>query len=134
MKAYLVVVVLLLAIFGAIGAYLYQRFSAFSNMDFSPPPVTIAVSSASLETWTETLNAVGSIKAVRGVELTSETSGEVTAIRFDSGDQVPIPTFPVDRKVKVLLGVFGWIRKDSLEPLVTSRMKKLVSLPTMSHR
>ena len=88
MKAYLFVIVLLLAIFGAIGAYLYQRFSAFANMDFSPPPVTIAVSDARLETWAETLNAVGSIKAVRGVELTSETSGEVTAIHFDSGDRV----------------------------------------------
>ena len=88
MKAYLVVVVLLLAIFGSIGAYLYQRFSAFANMDFTPPPVTIAVSSARLDTWSETLNAVGSIKAVHGVELTSESSGEVTAIRFDSGDQV----------------------------------------------
>ena len=88
LKAYLVVVVLLLAIFGSIGAYLYQRFSAFADMDFSPPPVTIAVSDARLDSWSETLSAVGSIKAVRGVELTSETSGEVTAIRFESGDQV----------------------------------------------
>ncbi len=88
MRAYLIVIALLLVIFGSIGAYLYQRFSAFANMDFSPPPVTIAVSPARLETWTETLNAVGSIRAVRGVELTSETSGEVTAIQFDSGDAV----------------------------------------------
>ncbi len=88
MKAYVVVIVLLLAIFGSIGGYLYQRFSAFANMDFTPPPVTIAASIATLETWGETLNAVGTIQAVRGVELTSETSGEITQIRFDSGDEV----------------------------------------------
>ena len=88
MRAYLVVILLLLAIFGSIGAYLYQRFSAFANMDFSPPPVTIAVSTTRLDTWSETLNAVGTIRSVRGVELTSETSGEVTAIHFDSGDRV----------------------------------------------
>lgn len=88
MKAYLVVIVLLLAIFGSIGAYLYQRFSAFANMDFSPPPVTIAVSEAQSEIWDETLNAVGTIQAVRGVELTSEASGEITDILFDSGDRV----------------------------------------------
>ena len=88
MKAYIVVIVLLLAIFGSIGAYLYQRFSAFANMDFTPPPVTIAASTARLETWDETLSAVGSITAVRGVELTSETSGEITEILFDSGDRV----------------------------------------------
>ncbi|MEE8292004.1 MAG: efflux RND transporter periplasmic adaptor subunit [Candidatus Tectomicrobia bacterium] len=88
MKAYVFVIVLLLAIFGSIGGYLYQRFSAFASIDFTPPPVTIAASTAVLETWDETLNAVGTIKAVRGVELTSETSGEITYIHFDSGDQV----------------------------------------------
>lgn len=89
MKAYLVVIVLLLVIFGSIGGYLYKRFSTFANMDFTPPPVTIAASIASLATWDETLNAVGTIKAVRGVELSSETSGEIIDIQFDSGDQVP---------------------------------------------
>jgi membrane fusion protein, multidrug efflux system len=88
LKAYVVVIVLLLAIFGSIGGYLYQRFSTFASMDFTPPPVTIAVSPAQLETWDETLSAVGSIQAVRGVELTSEASGEITQILFDSGDPV----------------------------------------------
>lgn len=88
MKAYAIAITLLLVIFGAIGAYLYQRFSAFASMDFSPPPVTVAVSTARAETWAETLSAVGSIRAVRGVELTSESSGEIVAIRFASGDRV----------------------------------------------
>jgi membrane fusion protein (multidrug efflux system) len=88
MKAYAIAITLLLVIFGAIGAYLYQRFSAFASMDFSPPPVTVAVSTARTETWAETLSAVGSIRAVRGVELTSESSGEIVAIRFASGDRV----------------------------------------------
>ena len=88
MRAYLVAIILLLVIFGAIGGYLYQRFSALASMDFSPPPVTIAASIAQKKEWKQVLNAVGTIQAVRGVELTSETSGEVTDIRFDSGDQV----------------------------------------------
>lgn len=88
MKAYLIVIVLLLVLFGSIGGYLFKRFSAFANMDFAPPPVTIAVSPARAEVWDNTLSAVGTIQAVRGVELTSETSGEITSILFDSGDQV----------------------------------------------
>lgn len=88
MKAYALAIGLLLLIFGAIGGYLYQRFSAFASMDFSPPPVTIAASEARRESWNETLNAVGTIQSVRGIELTSETSGEITEIRFSSGDQV----------------------------------------------
>ncbi len=88
MKAYIVVICLLLVIFGSIGGYLYQRFSAFADMDFTPPPVTVAVSTAALESWDETLNAVGTVQAVRGIQLTSETSGEITRILFDSGDRV----------------------------------------------
>jgi membrane fusion protein (multidrug efflux system) len=88
MKAYVVAIVLLLVIFGSIGGFLYKRFSAFADMDFTPPPVTIAASVAKHEIWNETLNAVGTIQAVRGVELTSETSGEITEIRFKSGDRV----------------------------------------------
>jgi membrane fusion protein (multidrug efflux system) len=88
MKGYAVAIALLLAIFAAIGGYLYKRFSAFAEMDFTPPPVTIAASDARLEVWDETLNAVGTIASVRGVELTSETSGEITRILFESGDQV----------------------------------------------
>lgn len=75
-------------IFGAIGGYLYQKFSALAAMDFSPPPVTIAASIAQGEIWDERLNAVGTVQSVRGVELTSETSGEITRILFGSGDAV----------------------------------------------
>jgi multidrug efflux pump subunit AcrA (membrane-fusion protein) len=88
LKAYAIVAALLIAIFGAIGGYLYQKFSALASMDFSPPPVTIATSVAQRETWDERLNAVGTVQAVRGVDLTSETSGEIIRINFDSGDAV----------------------------------------------
>ena len=88
MRAYRIVVVLLLAIFGSIGGYLYQRFSTLAATDFSPPPVTIAAATAQTETWDRFLDAVGTITAVRGIELTSETSGEITALQFDSGDVV----------------------------------------------
>jgi membrane fusion protein (multidrug efflux system) len=88
MKAYATAVALLLVIFGSIGGYLYQRFNAFANADFTPPPVTVAASVARVDKWNETLNAVGTVQAVRGIELTSETSGEITELRFASGDRV----------------------------------------------
>jgi membrane fusion protein (multidrug efflux system) len=100
-RAYLYVSVLLLVIFGSIAGYLYARFSAFSNMDFTPPPVTIAAGVATPESWEQYLDAVGSIKAVRGVELTSESSGEITAINFDSGQRVEAGTLLVVLNDKV---------------------------------
>lgn len=88
MRAYVFVVVLLVLIFGAVGTYKYQQISALASRDFRPPPVTIAASVAEKATWRSVLNAVGTIQAVRGVDLTSETSGEITRILFESGDQV----------------------------------------------
>jgi membrane fusion protein (multidrug efflux system) len=88
LRAYLIVIVLLLAIFGSIGAFLFQKFSAFASMDFSPPAVTIGATTARLETRQSELEAVGTIRAVRGVELSSEQSGVITAIDFASGAQV----------------------------------------------
>ncbi len=90
MRAYIYVACLLSAIFGAIGAYQYVRISAFANADFTPPPVTIAAAYAQPATWEQNLEAVGTIKALRGVELASETSGEITGINFRSGDHVDV--------------------------------------------
>ncbi|QFU75265.1 efflux RND transporter periplasmic adaptor subunit [Halioglobus maricola] len=88
MRAYLYVAVILLVIFGGISGYLYNKFSAFASMDFSPPPATVAVATARADTWPSLLEAVGTIRAVRGANLAAETSGEVTDISVVSGQEV----------------------------------------------
>lgn len=88
LRAYLYVALLLLLLFGGISGYLYNKFSTLASMDFSPPPVTVAIATARAETWPSTLDAVGSIRATRGVNLAAETSGEIIAISVDSGDPV----------------------------------------------
>lgn len=88
MRAYLYVVLLLVAIFGGIAAYLYQQIAAVSSMDFTPPPITIGAATARAATWPSELEAVGTVRAVRGVELSAEASGEVIAITVRSGDIV----------------------------------------------
>ena len=88
MKAYEIVISLLLAIFGAIGVYLYNKFSAFAAMDFTPPPVSVTVGEIRQEQWASYLEAVGTIRSARGIELGAETSGEITELHFTSGDIV----------------------------------------------
>ncbi len=90
MRAYLFVAILLLTILGSIGSYQYLRISRLASQDFTPPPVTVAADRARLESWTRYLEAIGTIKAARGVELTAETSGEITRINFRSGDRVEL--------------------------------------------
>lgn len=88
MRAYLFVVVLLVLIFGGIAGYLYNKISALSATDFTPPPITIAAATAQPGIWPSRLEAVGTIRAARGVELSAETSGEVMAISVQSGQSV----------------------------------------------
>ena len=88
MRAYLTVAVLLLLIFGGIGGYLYSKFSVMAGMDFTPPPVTVAAATAREDVWETELEAVGTVRARRGVELSAETSGEIIAITAESGDSL----------------------------------------------
>lgn len=88
MRAYLTVAAILLLIFGSIAAYLYNKFSTLAEQDFSPPPISVAATTARAETWPTTLEAVGTLQAARGVNLASETSGEIIEIAVESGRQV----------------------------------------------
>jgi membrane fusion protein (multidrug efflux system) len=88
LRAYLLVAVLLLLIFGSISAYLYRQFSVLSGMDFSPPPVSVAASMVDRESWSDSLDAVGTIRAARGVELSTEEPGEIIDIPVTSGARI----------------------------------------------
>src|SRR5689334_12741144 len=50
-----------------------------------PPPETVATAPTKEDTWESTLHAVGTIAAVKGVSLSNDAPGVVSAIRFDSG-------------------------------------------------
>lgn len=88
MRAYFIAALLLLLIFGGIGGYLYRQISLLSNADFTPPPVTITAATTQLESWNTQLAAIGTVRAVRGVDLSAEASGAVVAVDVSSGDRV----------------------------------------------
>jgi len=52
------------------------------------PPVTVSAMRAEFRTWQPRLRSVGTARAVRGVEVTTEIAGLVLAVNFQSGDQV----------------------------------------------
>jgi membrane fusion protein (multidrug efflux system) len=88
LRAYVFVALLLLLIFGGISGYLYNKISRYAGMDFTPPPVTIAAARAQSAVWPSHLEAVGTIRATRGVELSAESSGEIIDIAVSSGESV----------------------------------------------
>jgi membrane fusion protein (multidrug efflux system) len=52
------------------------------------PPQTVSAASAQFTEWQPEVSAVGSMRAVRGVDVTTEVTGLVRSLRFKSGDEV----------------------------------------------
>ena len=86
-------VIMLLAVgvvFG--GIFGFQAFKAVMIKKFiaalSNPPQTISALTAATSEWQPKLEAIGSLRAVRGADLSLEASGVVESISFNSGDDV----------------------------------------------
>ena len=88
----------LIIVFGGIIAYnLYKHF-LMNRMLANITPLAVAVSSvtAKQQDWTPHINAVGNFVAINGVEVTSQASGNVVAIHFDSGQYVEANELLID--------------------------------------
>jgi membrane fusion protein (multidrug efflux system) len=52
-------------------------------------PVTVSTVTATVTQWQAQMQAVGTLRAVRGADLSAQASGVVDEIAFDSGNEVP---------------------------------------------
>jgi membrane fusion protein, multidrug efflux system len=88
----LIVVVLLVALVvgGVFGwqAFVGSFFKKFMEQAASAPQIVSTVTAARTS-WQAQVRAIGSLRAVRGADLSAQASGVVDAIAFDSGNDVP---------------------------------------------
>lgn len=52
------------------------------------PAVTVSTTTARMAAWQPELQAVGTVRALRGVDVTTEIAGLVRSVQFNSGDAV----------------------------------------------
>lgn len=84
----LAVVLLIVLALGGIKAFsIYRQIQVFSA---PKPAISVAAAKAEQRQWQERLPAVGSLKALQGVELSLEVAGTVKHLHFDSGQQVKV--------------------------------------------
>lgn len=82
-----------LAIFGGVIALILAvKILPFLFIDFTPPPVTVAVQPAKEEVWNKELPAIGGLQAVQEVTITPEVGGRITEIYFEPGQAVKAGT------------------------------------------
>jgi membrane fusion protein (multidrug efflux system) len=74
------------------GIFGFQAFKAAMIKKFmsamSAPPQTVSAAKAEYTEWQPRIEAVGSLRAVKGADLSLEVSGVVDSIMFKSGDDV----------------------------------------------
>jgi membrane fusion protein (multidrug efflux system) len=82
----LAVVIVFLAIIG--GVKYFQIRSAMAQGGYTPPPEAVTTTVAKQAKWDTTINAIGTVVAVNGVNVSADLPGIVEKISFDSGRQV----------------------------------------------
>lgn len=79
----------ILAVAGiAFGKYRTIRAGMAMGAKFAPPPAAVTTVVVKPQTWQPVLSAVGSMKAVNGVTVSTDMAGIVSEIAFESGTPV----------------------------------------------
>ena len=68
---------------------------------FAPKPTAVAVEEAKVEQWPPQLSAIGTLRAFQGIVVAPQVAGVVSAIHFQSGDDVPAGAPLVDLDTSV---------------------------------
>ena len=90
MKKRMIIMILgVILLVAAIGFVVFRNImKQIAQGSIPQPPVVVTAMKAAKQEWQPQLNAVGSLRAVRGVDVTTEIAGLVREIRFKSGDEI----------------------------------------------
>jgi len=83
----IMIVLVLLLIAAIVGIKVAMVMRMMAGMK-PPPPSVVSTAKAKFEDWQPSLNAVGSLRAVRGADLALDVAGLVTKVNLKSGDEV----------------------------------------------
>ncbi len=86
-----------IAIAGTLG---YTKFMQIQQQiamgSLEPPPISVTVAEATDAQWNRKVKAIGTLVAIQGVDITTEVSGVVKSINFDSGGEVEQDTLLIE--------------------------------------
>lgn len=134
-KRMLLVLLALGLVLGGIFGWKYfqaKKMAALASMP--PPPATVSAADVQTETWQPYLTAVGSLVAIQGILVTTEVAGNVSAIHFESGQQVEAGTLLLDIEDSVEQAELeGLVAERRLADLQYKRREGLLESKTISH-
>jgi membrane fusion protein (multidrug efflux system) len=83
----IMIVLVLLLVAGLVGIKVVSIMRMMAGMK-PPPPSVVSTAKVAFQEWQPSLNAVGTLRAVRGADLALDIAGLVTAVNLKSGDEV----------------------------------------------
>jgi len=89
-KRLLIMLIVVGLVFGGIFGFINFKAKMIKQYmaSMGNAPQTVSTTTASYQDWSSNLDAVGSLSAVQGADLSAEVSGIVTEIFFQQGDDV----------------------------------------------
>ena len=91
-RLWLWLLLVLLLVAAMVGSLAYQKYSQIQQQIAQgsqvPPPISVTVAKAKAAMWESRVAAIGSLVAFQGVDVTTEVSGVITSITFDSGNTI----------------------------------------------
>jgi membrane fusion protein (multidrug efflux system) len=89
-KRMLVMLTLTLLFVGALGFVKFKQIQTAiaQGAAYQPPPEAVTTTIAAQEQWPSTINAIGTLAAVRGVTVSADLPGIVDQVLFESGNSV----------------------------------------------
>ncbi len=89
-KRMILMLVLVLMLVGGLGVVKFQQIQVAiaEGAAYQPPPEAVTTIVAAAEAWPETIHAIGTVEAVRGVTVSADLSGTVDRVAFESGRAV----------------------------------------------
>jgi membrane fusion protein (multidrug efflux system) len=91
-RLWLWLVFVLLLVAAMVGSLAYQKYLQIQQQIAQgsqvPPPISVTVATAQAAMWESRVSAIGSLVAFQGVDVTTEVSGVITSITFDSGNTI----------------------------------------------
>jgi membrane fusion protein (multidrug efflux system) len=89
-KRIAIVIIILVIVVGGLAFYKYRQIQGFAQkmMSQRPPPATVSTVIVKPRSWQSTIDAVGSLEAINGVDISPEVSGIISQINISSGQMV----------------------------------------------
>ena len=89
---FLVALVLLAALTGGLAYFQFvikpNLVRGFITAAFAPKPTAVTAEAVTVENWPPELTAIGTLRAYQGVLIAPQAAGVVTAMHFESGEDV----------------------------------------------